>query len=95
MKNFETIIYNNSKTEYEYNNTRLSNHITTLRNVIYASSLKQNDNNSNEDRKSMQRMIDFNRANSTNDYIEYQRFDNKESKIDLSYLIYLYKITSN
>ena len=40
-------------------------------------------------------MIDFNYANLINNYIKYQRFDNKKSKIDLNYSIYLYKITSN
>ena len=63
--------------------------------MIYASSLKQNDNNSNEDRKLMQKMINFNYANSTNNYIKYQRLDNKKLRIDLSYSIYLYKIISN
>ena len=71
MENFETITHNNSKIEYEYDNTRLSNHTTVLKSVIYALSLKQNDNNSNEDRELIQKVIDFNYINSTNDYIEY------------------------
>lgn len=72
------------RADNSYNGGRSSDNISALGNLAYASSLRQDANESNQERKSLERAVDRNHGTPTNNFTAHQRPDGRDTEIHIS-----------
>ena len=80
--NSGTAPYNDSRADYSYADARSPEDTTALGNLAYASSLRQDRNGANQERESLQKVADYNRATATTKHSNYQRSDSREAGVN-------------
>ena len=77
-----TAPYNDSRTDSSRSDARSSETTTALGNLAYASSLRQDRNGANQERESLQKVADYNRATATTNHSDYQRSDSRGARVN-------------
>ena len=82
VENAGTGAYNDSRADYSYAEARSPENTTALGNLAYASSLRRDRNGANQERESLQKVADYDRATATTNHPDYQRSDSRGAGVN-------------